>query len=111
MHEPARSIHGWASALAEPRYLLAACQTSSADCPREAAQQGALTAATVQTLAFRAATGKAFTTFFAGLAFTMTTLPKTSLLPAFVAGFIRVLILQARKSEDAALDHFLGSPC
>merc|ERR1719222_1643357 len=69
------------------------CQTSSADCPREVAQQGALTAATVQTLAFRAATGKAFTTFFAGLAFTMTTLPKTSLLPAFVAGFIRVLIL------------------
>merc|ERR1719453_68277 len=47
----------------------------------------------LQTLAFRAATGKAFTIFFAGLAFTMTTLPKTSLLPAFVAGFIRVLIL------------------
>merc|ERR1719215_2549396 len=48
-------------------------QTSSADCPREAAQQGACSAATVHTLAFRAATGKAFTTFF--------------------AGFIRVLIL------------------
>merc|ERR1719440_1049392 len=67
--------------------LAAARQSSSADCPREAAQQGACAckAATVQTLAFRAATGKAFTTFFAGLALTMTTLPKTSLLPAFVA--------------------------
>merc|ERR1740138_1425851 len=52
-----------------------------------------LQAATAQTLALRAATGKALTTFFAGLAFTMTTLPKTSLLPAFVAGFILVLIL------------------
>ena len=51
--------------------------------PTRSAQQGAYTAATVQTLAFRAATGKAFTIFFAGLAFTMTTLPKTSLLPAF----------------------------
>merc|ERR1719440_2080135 len=75
--------------------LAAARQSSSADCPQEAAQQGACAckAATVQTLAFRAATGKAFTTFFAGLALTMPTLPKTSLLPAFVAGFIRVLIL------------------
>merc|ERR1719230_325133 len=40
-----------------------------------------------------AATGKAFTTVFAGLAFTTTILPKISLLPALVAGFLRVLIL------------------
>merc|ERR1719238_1873242 len=73
--------------------LAAAHPPSSADCPREAGQQGASQAATAQTLALRAATGKALTTFFAGLAFTMTTLPKTSLLPAFVAGFILVLIL------------------
>merc|ERR1719326_2843523 len=73
--------------------LAATCLTSSADCPQEAAQQKASRPATVQTLALRAATGKAFTIFFAGLAFTMTTLPKTSLLPAFVAGFILVLIL------------------
>merc|ERR1712007_280980 len=71
----------------------AARLTSSADCPQEAVQQRAFRPATVQTLALRAATGKAFTIFFAGLAFTMTVLPKTSLLPAFVAGFILVLIL------------------
>merc|ERR1712087_954445 len=46
-----------------------------------------------QTLSLRAFTGKAFTTFRAGLAFTITTLPKTSRSPAFVAGFVRVLIL------------------
>merc|ERR1719336_3397338 len=44
-------------------------------------------------LFFNAATQKALTIFVAGLAFTMTTLPKTSLLPAFVAGFMRVLIM------------------
>merc|ERR550514_1075054 len=33
-------------------------------------------------------------TFFAGFAFTMTVLPNTSLFPALVAGFTRVLILQ-----------------
>merc|ERR1712066_529032 len=56
-------------------------------------KQGTWKAATAQTLALRAATGKAFTIFFAGLAFTMTTLPKISFFPAFVAGFILVLIL------------------
>merc|ERR1711879_790762 len=76
-----------APTLASPRLA------SSADCPREAAQQGACRAATVQTLAFRAATGKAFTTFFAGLAFTITVFPKISFFPALVAGFVRVLIL------------------
>merc|ERR1740121_2520007 len=73
--------------------LAAARPTSSADCPREVGQQGVSQAATAQTLALRAATGKALTTFFAGLALTMTTLPKTSRLPALVAGFILVLIL------------------
>merc|ERR1719190_131512 len=46
-----------------------------------------------QMLFFRAAAGKAFTIFRAGFAFTITTLPKTSLLPAFVAGFVRVFNL------------------
>merc|ERR1719155_203552 len=66
--------------------------TASADCPREAGKQGACGAAPAQTLAFSAATGKALTTFFAGFAFTMTVLPKISLFPALVAGFMRVLI-------------------
>merc|ERR1711972_186866 len=48
---------------------------------------------TAQMLSLRAFTGYAFTIFRAGLAFTITTLPKTSRLPAFVAGFVRVLIL------------------
>merc|ERR1719479_91023 len=43
---------------------------------------------------FNADTGKAFTTVLAGLAFTITTLPNTSLLPALVAGFKRVLTMQ-----------------
>ena len=37
---------------------------------------------------FKAATGYALTIFLAGFAFTMTTLPKTSRLPALVAGFV-----------------------
>ena len=45
------------------------------------------------TLCFKAETRNAFTTFLAGFALTITTLPKTSLFPAFVAGFILVLIL------------------
>merc|ERR1719305_118138 len=49
--------------------------------------------ALAQMLFFNAATQKALTTFVAGLALTITTLPKTSLLPAFVAGFMRVLIM------------------
>merc|ERR1712232_654114 len=47
-----------------------------------------------QTAFLRAATAKAFTTVVAGFAFTIITLPKTSLLPALVAGFTRVLIMQ-----------------
>merc|ERR1711988_739093 len=42
---------------------------------------------------FSAATAKAFTTVFAGRAFTRTSLPNIILLPALVAGFTRVLIL------------------
>merc|ERR550532_2918946 len=45
------------------------------------------------TLFLSAATQKALTIFVAGLALIMTTLPKISFLPAFVAGFIRVLIM------------------
>merc|ERR1719453_1159669 len=37
--------------------------------------------------------GNAFTTVFAGFAFTTTVLPNISRLPAFVAGFTRVLIM------------------
>merc|ERR1719150_2926772 len=48
---------------------------------------------TPQTLFFNADTGKALTTVLAGLAFTITSLPNTSLFPAFVAGFNRVLIM------------------
>merc|ERR1740116_273966 len=47
-----------------------------------------------QTSFFRAATGKALTIVRAGLAFTIVILPKTSRLPALVAGFTRVLIRQ-----------------
>merc|ERR1711978_296290 len=47
--------------------------------------------ASTQMLAFRAATGKALTIFFAGLALTMHILPKISFLPALVAGFTRIL--------------------
>merc|ERR1712186_307039 len=47
----------------------------------------------LHTLFLSAETGKAFTTFLAGFAFTMTTFPKTSLFPALVAGLTRVLIL------------------
>merc|ERR1712007_213785 len=59
----------------------------------EASAAPARAGATAQMLSLRAFTGYAFTTFRAGLAFTITTLPKTSRLPAFVAGFVRVLIL------------------
>merc|ERR1719436_1443256 len=48
----------------------------------------------VQMLRFRAATANAFTTVFAGFAFTMTVLPNISRDPALVAGFTLVLILQ-----------------
>merc|ERR1719481_2397267 len=43
---------------------------------------------------FSAATGKAFTTVLAFIAATVTTLPNISRLPAWVAGFTRVLIMQ-----------------
>merc|ERR1719347_206546 len=42
----------------------------------------------------RAATGNALTMVRAGLALTITTLPNTSRLPAFVAGFKRVFTMQ-----------------
>merc|ERR1719277_1297222 len=46
-----------------------------------------------QTDFFSAAKAKAFTMVLAGFAFTITILPKISLLPALVAGFRRVLIM------------------
>merc|ERR1712213_151811 len=49
---------------------------------------------------FSAETGNALTTVLAGLALTMTTFPKTSLLPAFVAGFKRVLIMHSPGSTN-----------
>merc|ERR1719465_400715 len=42
---------------------------------------------------FRAETQKAFTIFLAGAAFTLIVLPKASLVPAFLAGFVLVLIM------------------
>merc|ERR1719384_1020950 len=42
-----------------------------------------------------AAVQNAFTTVFAGFAFTTTVFPNISLLPALVAGFRRVLIMQS----------------
>merc|ERR1712232_851162 len=56
--------------------------------------------AAAQKAFFNADTGKAFTTVLAGLALTMTTFPKTSLLPAFVAGFRRVLIMHRPGSTN-----------
>merc|ERR1712232_1188251 len=48
---------------------------------------------TLQMLAFSAATGNALTIFLAGFALTLTILPKISLLPAFVAGLVRIFNL------------------
>merc|ERR1719231_1831809 len=48
----------------------------------------------LQMLFFRAATQNAFTIFLAGAAFTLMVLPKATLVPAFLAGFILVLIMQ-----------------
>merc|ERR1712149_96998 len=47
-----------------------------------------------QTCFFSAATGKAFTIVLAGFAFTLVSLPNIILTPAFVAGFVRVLMRQ-----------------
>merc|ERR1740127_358072 len=47
-----------------------------------------------QMLFFRAARGNALTILRAGLALTMTVLPKISRLPALVAGLVRVLIFR-----------------
>merc|ERR1712061_4109 len=57
------------------------------------AQSGAKVYRRTQTDFLSAATAKALTMVFAGLALTITILPKISLLPALVAGFRRVLIM------------------
>merc|ERR1719402_85342 len=54
---------------------------------------------------FSAATANALTTVFAGLAFTIVSLPKISFFPALVAGFLRVLILQ-RPGKEKTLFFF-----
>merc|ERR1711988_1032150 len=48
----------------------------------------------LQMLFFNAETQNAFTIFLAGAAFTLISLPKATLVPAFLAGFILVLIMQ-----------------
>merc|ERR1719476_835012 len=49
---------------------------------------------------FSAATANAFTTVFAGFAFTIVTFPNISRLPALVAGLTRVLTRQTPGSEN-----------
>merc|ERR1719343_146080 len=53
-----------------------------------------------QMLAFKAATGYAFTIFLAGFALTITTLPNTTRFPAFVAGLVRVFSLHKPGSAN-----------
>merc|ERR1719376_184984 len=62
------------------------CRFAYVGCPRTLSPLA-------QTTFFRAATGKAFTMVFAGFAFTITSLPKTSRFPALVAGFKRVFTI------------------
>merc|ERR1719379_2113970 len=57
-----------------------------------------------QMLFLIAETGKALTTVFAGFALTMTSFPNAILLPAFVAGFTRVLILNKPGSVNLPID-------
>merc|ERR1711941_170232 len=61
---------------------------------RQAGLQACASAMAAQMLSLSALTGKAFTILREGFAFTMTTLPKISRLPAFVAGLVRVFNLQ-----------------
>merc|ERR1719240_349104 len=61
-------------------------------------------ARSAQMLFFRAATGYAFTIFRAGLAFTITTLPKTSFLPPLVAGFTLVFNLHKPGRANTPVD-------
>merc|ERR1719222_1425748 len=82
--------------LAEPSTLRPCTQPVPQIAHEEQMSKGphdASRAATPQTLFFSAARGNAFTIFRAGFAFTTHIFPKISLLPALVAGFMRVLIL------------------
>merc|ERR1719511_106768 len=74
------------------RKMWIGCSTTvhSVGCPRDVNRSCKLRG---QTAFFKAATQKALTTVFAGFALTITTLPKTSFLPALVAGFRRVLTI------------------
>merc|ERR1719226_152227 len=61
-----------------------------------------------QNSSFGVLAAKAFTTVLAGFALTSTTLPNISLLPALVAGFLRVLIIARPGMTN--LPDFLTSP-
>merc|ERR1719391_1493437 len=65
-----------------------------------------------QMLFFSADTGKAFTMVLAGFAFTITPFPKTSRLPAFVAGFSRVFTMHSPGSTNlpAFFTSFVATP-
>merc|ERR1719237_1748283 len=63
--------------------------------------------ASPQNSSFSTLAGKAFTTVLAGFALTRTVLPNISRLPAFVAGFLRVLIVT--KSGTLNLPFFFVS--
>merc|ERR1719373_266456 len=63
--------------------LLMTWSACNVNCPHAHAPE-----MSTQTLFFSAATANALTTFLAGFAFTTTTLPNISRLPAFVAGFV-----------------------
>merc|ERR1719391_265603 len=78
----------------------------------EATRLAAHSAPLPQTLFFRADTGKAFTMVLAGFAFTITTFPKTSRLPAFVAGFNRVFTMQSPGNTNlpAFFTSFVATP-
>merc|ERR1711924_144410 len=59
--------------------------------PSESLSQGSYC---LQTAFLSLALANAFTTVFAGFAATFTSLPNITRVPAFVAGFLRVLIMQ-----------------
>merc|ERR1711979_172480 len=57
-----------------------------------------------QMLFFSAVTAKPFTTFLAGFAFTTTTLPNISRLPAFVAGFVFIFSIARPGTVNLPVD-------
>merc|ERR1712039_375724 len=80
----------WATPAVSPVGTPQTTSTTPKHTPRSGQKQAHRRA---QTDFLSAATAKALTMVLAGLALTMTSLPKISFLPAFVAGFRRVLIM------------------